>query len=129
MQVKLTPLGRDEHRLHARRLVRLRARFEKPAGTIHAFIVDLSETGCRIDGVESLEEGDALLIELPGIEAKRCRVAWVGRYEAGCEFETPLYPAERDMLKKSSAKVHKPSEAGFGRRLRALATFGGGDES
>ncbi|MDB5722474.1 MAG: hypothetical protein JWP15_3092 [Alphaproteobacteria bacterium] len=125
--MKLTPLRRNDDRMHPRRLVRLQAQFKDPGtGDIHAFVADLSETGCRLDGVDSLEEGDQFLIKLPGLEAKACRVAWVKRREAGCEFETPLYAGECDEIRAQSGSRKAERSAHFGRRLLGLAGLGTG---
>jgi hypothetical protein len=118
MQVKLTPLGGSDGRLHPRRLVRLRARFQDPgAGTVEAVIVDLSEKGCRLEGGGELEEGDQLLIRLPGLEARPCRIVWVSPGEAGCEFDSPLYPGERELVRAQGGALNKIRPGIFGRPL------------
>ena len=121
MQVKLSPLGGQDGRLHPRRLVRLRARFQDPgAGVVDAVVVDLSEKGCRIEGGGELEEGDQLLIRLPGLEARPCRVIWVAPHEAGCEFDMPLYPAERDLVRAQNGSGGKVRTGVFGRPVPGL---------
>jgi hypothetical protein len=116
MQVKLTPLSASDGRLQPRRLVRLRASFQdEDAGTFDAIVTDLSEKGCRIEGGGELEEGDHFLIRLPGLEARACRVVWVDRSEAGCEFETPLYRGERELVRAQSGPAGKLRPGIFGR--------------
>jgi hypothetical protein len=116
MQVKLTPLGGQDGRLQPRRLVRLRARFEDHgAGVVEAVVTDLSEKGCRLEGGSDLGEGDQLLIRLPGLEARACRIVWVDRREAGCEFETPLYRAEHELVRAQSGAPNKVRTGVFGR--------------
>ena len=118
MQVKLSPLSGSDDRLHPRRLVRLRARFQdRAAGTVDAIVVDLSEKGCRIEGGGELEEGDQLLIRLPGLEARPCRVIWVTAGEAGCEFASPLYPGERALVHAQCGGLNKIRSGVFGRPM------------
>jgi hypothetical protein len=116
MQVKLTPLGGTDGRLQPRRLVRLRARFEDHgAVAVEAMVTDLSEKGCRLEGGGELGEGDQLLIRLPGLEARACRIVWVDRSEAGCEFETPLYSAEQETVRAQGGTQSKVRKGVFGR--------------
>ena len=116
MQARLTPLSGSDDRLHPRRLVRLRARFQDHgAGAVEAFVVDLSEKGCRLEGAGSLDEGDTFLIKLPGLEAKACRVIWVDREAVGCEFETPLYRGERELIRAQAGPVNTVRKGVFGR--------------
>jgi hypothetical protein len=118
MQVKLSPLSGLDNRLHPRRLVRLRARFQDPAaGAVEAIVVDLSEKGCRLEGGGELGEGDQLLIRLPGLEARPCRVVWVTQHEAGCEFDMPLYPAERELVRAQNGALGKVRPGVFGRPI------------
>src|SRR4051812_43686764 len=115
MQVKLTPLGGPDGRLQPRRLVRLRARFEdQGAGMIEAVVTDLSEKGCRLEGGD-LGEGGQLRIRLRGLGARACRIVWVDRREAGCEFETPLYRAEHELVRGQSGTSNKVRTGVFGR--------------
>jgi hypothetical protein len=129
MQVKLTPLSAGDGRLHPRRSLRLRASLRDPGrDALDAIVVDLSESGCRLEGVDSLEEGDRFLIKLPGLEARSCRVAWVRRREIGCEFDTPLYRGERETIQAQVAPAKREKTGIFGRRLRLLVGQGGGSE-
>jgi hypothetical protein len=116
MQVKLTPLGGLDGRLQPRRLVRLRARFENhDAGAVEAMVTDLSEKGCRLEGGGELGEGDQLLIRLPGLEARACRIVWVDHKEAGCEFDIPLYRAEHELVRAQGGASNKVRTGVFGR--------------
>jgi hypothetical protein len=116
MQAKLTPLNGSDDRLHPRRLVRLRARCEDAgARALQAYVVDLSEKGCRREGAGTLDEGDTFLIRLPGLEARPCRVVWVDRDTVGCEFDTPLYSGERELVRAQGGPVNKVRTGVFGR--------------
>jgi hypothetical protein len=129
VQVKLTPLHTAEDRLHPRRRVRLRARFDDPGvDAFDALVVELSERGCRIKGADWLQEGDRFLIKLPALEARAGRVAWVGDREIGCEFDTPLYRGECATAQAPTAQPRREKTSQFGRRLRALAGLGGGSD-
>ena len=71
---------------------------EEGATTTSARVIDLSEGGCRLEGDVQLATGSEIWLKLPGLEAKRARLVWARGAEAGCEFETPLYPAELETL-------------------------------
>lgn len=70
----------------------LRAGFRRRGYDVaKADVLDLSETGFRVDSALTLGPGSEVVLRLPGLEAKAARVVWAVGFEAGCEFETPLY--------------------------------------
>lgn len=89
----IAPLDPADSRVAARRLVNFGARVRsgKAGGSQTVVVADLSADGCRLllRGAH-VEEGAALWLKLPGIEARRTSVVWCSDSEAGCEFMQPL---------------------------------------
>lgn len=63
-------------------------------------ILDVSESGCRLQLPERLVVGETVWITLPGLEPLQTVVRWVSEWTSGVEFARPLYPAVFDMVKK-----------------------------
>jgi hypothetical protein len=55
-----------------------------------ATLEDISTFGCRISGVEPLDEGRRLWLRLPNAAPLTARVAWSSDGAAGCRFDTPI---------------------------------------
>ena len=62
-------------------------------------VLDASITGCRVEALERLVEGETVWLKMPGIDSIQARVAWAKDWNAGLEFATPLHPAVFDMLR------------------------------
>jgi PilZ domain len=56
-------------------------------------VIDLSQTGFRIETGERIDEGTRVYLTIPGFESLQARVAWNSRNCYGCEFARPLYPS------------------------------------
>ncbi len=55
-------------------------------------ILDINEAGClALKHFMRMENGNRVLIKLPGIEFKAAYVAWAEDDQAGFTFEEPLY--------------------------------------
>jgi hypothetical protein len=106
----------DERRL-PRRLVNLAAHIQNEAAVRHVQVVDVSEGGCRIHGVESGEPGSALLIKLPGIEMLRATIVWHKDGELGCSFDVELHPATLELLVRNAVPRLRSVEPGTRKRL------------
>lgn len=63
-------------------------------------ILDFSPEGCRVEVPVHVEPGDAIFLSLPGLETIEGKVRWVKNWEAGVQFNRPLYPAVFDMMKE-----------------------------
>ena len=61
---------------------------------IDVIVEDLSVTGCRIRTSLQMQNGEELVIGLPGVGTRAGRVVWSDGTEIGCEFEAPLTAAE-----------------------------------
>ncbi len=61
-------------------------------------MLDVSTGGCKIDSDAALAAGVQVWLKLPGLEAKRSRIAWVDGRRSGCEFEIPLHPGGIELL-------------------------------
>lgn len=57
-------------------------------------VIDLSIGGFKAAVPGPLQPETEVWLKLPGFEARRSRVIWSEKGEAGCEFEMPLHPAE-----------------------------------
>jgi hypothetical protein len=60
---------------------------------IEAIVLNISESGCRLDSRAELEEGTRVWVRLPGLEPWEARVVWTRGGSAGCRFAQPLHPA------------------------------------
>lgn len=71
----------------------LNARCRVPTGGISEIeILDINEGGCLVHkGRMRIENGDRVLLKLPGLEYKAAYVAWVEDEQAGLSFAEPLY--------------------------------------
>ena len=99
MKATLSSLAPNEQRQSRRRLVNFAAALsEEGAQTAPVGVSDISEGGCRLQCDEQFLEGSEMWLKLPGLEARRIKVIWSGERALGCEFETPLYPAEIEIL-------------------------------
>ena len=68
-------------------------------------ILDFSREGCRIELPERVKLGETVWISLPGLETLQARVCWVKGWDAGVEFETPLYPSVFEMVRDRMGKA------------------------
>ena len=110
MQATLSSLTPDERRQSRRRLVNFAAALSgEGASTFPVSVSDISEGGCKLFCEQSVERDSDLWLKLPGLEARRIRVAWAKGHDLGCEFDTPLYAAEIETLapakKRASPKT------------------------
>ena len=95
INAELSQLPVSDGRKAERRIVNLAAALrEEGATTVPAIVLNLSESGFKVDAGAQLQPEAEIWLKLPGSEAKRSRVVWVDGNEAGCEFETPFHPAE-----------------------------------
>jgi len=90
---ELTNSGTAGPRRSQRRRVRMNAAFREGHARAMVDIIDLSATGVKIESHLTLQPNTRIWIRLPGLEPLEVRVAWVHRFEAGCEFIRPLHPA------------------------------------
>lgn len=96
---QLAMLPSAEGRRAERRVVNLAASLREPGATItDAEVLNLSTDGYMAKSELSLEQGQAVYLKLPGMEALKSRVVWVEDGKAGFEFTTPLHRAIIDQL-------------------------------
>ena len=62
-------------------------------GGVHEIhVLDLSAAGCLVEKrLVKMDQGDRLLIKLPGLRYLTTTVAWAEEGQAGLVFEDPLY--------------------------------------
>jgi hypothetical protein len=86
--------GPANQRRSARRAAGIRSALRpRGMGSIPVQVVDISETGCRVEVRPTPYEGSTVWLKLPGLEAWYARVAWVGEDCVGLQFSNPLHPA------------------------------------
>ena len=100
-----------------RRLVNFAAHIADDATVRHVQVIDVSEGGCRIRGVQAGEPGTALLIKLPGLEPLRATMVWHGDGEFGCSFDAALHPATIELLMRNAVPRRRNVEPGTRKRL------------
>ena len=61
-----------------------------PGETSNAMLLDLSQSGMRIETKVALQVGDTLSVQLNGRDAVTARVVWHDGDVSGCEFDTRL---------------------------------------
>lgn len=64
--------------------------FRSGARRANVRLRDISRFGARISGVFLVHPDDHFFIKLNGMESIEARVAWVEKFEFGCEFVRPL---------------------------------------
>lgn len=69
------------------------AKCRLPTGGVNEIeILDINESGCLAKkSMMRMEDGDRVLLKLPGLEHMAAYVAWVEDGQAGLTFEQPLY--------------------------------------
>ncbi|MES3100247.1 PilZ domain-containing protein [Sphingomonas faeni] len=80
-------------------------------------IADLNRDGCRVESILPLSIDQAVTIGIPGIGQNAARITWVGQWDYGCQFDTPL-PAGS----VTAAMTDNVHDLGYA-ALRAPATF------
>jgi len=85
----------------------LTAKCRLPTGGVSEIeILDINEGGCLVKkGRMRMEDGDRVLVKLPGLEHKAAYIAWVEDEQAGFTFEEPLYgPTLKHLLIRAGAE-------------------------
>ena len=66
-------------------------------------VYDLSAGGCVLDQRGwKIDEGERVLIKLPGLDFMPTKVIWLWQNKAGLQFEQPLYGAVLEHLERIS---------------------------
>ncbi|MES2420308.1 MAG: PilZ domain-containing protein [Pseudomonadota bacterium] len=53
-------------------------------------IADLNRDGCRVESSLPLSIDQVVTIGIPGVGQNTARITWVGQWDYGCQFDTPL---------------------------------------
>ena len=89
-QMAVAPLIVD-YRASPRRVVDFAGYVREHGATVHTVkVTDLSLTGCRFASAVDLEVETRIWLKIPGLVARRARIAWGGDGEFGCEFDSPF---------------------------------------
>ena len=93
------PQKQPERRRASRTALRLSATIrEASRGRVEARLIDISTHGCRVEAISGASADTWLWLNIAGLEAQHCRVAWHCDEFVGLEFETPLAEAVLDRL-------------------------------
>jgi uncharacterized protein YjeT (DUF2065 family) len=93
------PDQRSQHeRRSERRALLVRVQYRRTIVRLAAQILDLSQHGLRLAGMERLRVGESVWITLPGLPPRQAKVVWTDRFEAGCVFTEPLHAAVFDAI-------------------------------
>ena len=76
----------------------VRVQYRRTIVRLAAQILDLSQHGLRLAGMERLRIGESVWITLPGLPPRQAKVVWTDRFEAGCVFVEPLHAAVFDAI-------------------------------
>src|SRR5687767_13055793 len=88
-----------ERRRTSRTALRLKATIREPnRGKVEARLIDISTHGCRVEAISGTSPDAWLWLNIAGLEAQHCRVAWHCDEFVGLEFETPLAESVLDRL-------------------------------
>lgn len=75
-------------------------------------VYDLSAGGCVLDQrAWTVDEGERVLIKLPGLDFMTTEVVWLWEHRAGLRFEQPLYGAVLEHLGQYRCATPPPTEA------------------
>jgi PilZ domain len=89
-----------QERQSERRALPVRVQYRRSIVRLAAQILDLSQHGLRLAGMERLRIGESVWITLPGLPPRHAKVVWTDRFEAGCVFAEPLHAAVFDAIVK-----------------------------
>ena len=89
----ISEVTEDERRGKTRRTVYLPAASDASAWGPRAVLLDLSETGLRLQCHAPPEVGEAITVDLPMVGQVEARVAWQSNGQCGAEFAQPVTKA------------------------------------
>jgi len=97
------PRGADprnsESRRAERRIVGIKASLREFGGIkLDVDVLDLSETGFRVESVYTIAVGARVYLTIPTFSPMEARVAWRQKYGYGCQFARPLHAAVFDTI-------------------------------
>jgi hypothetical protein len=93
MPAELPQDRNQQERRSERRPMVVRVQYRRTIVRLAAQILDLSQHGLRLAGMERLRIGESVWITLPGLPPRQAKVVWTDRFEAGCVFAEPLHAA------------------------------------
>ena len=81
----------------------------KSGSVVDLEVLDLSPGGCLVDMRRTVgEQGERVLVKLPGLAYQPATIAWVEDQQAGLAFEQALHEAVLDHL---CAELGRPAAA------------------
>ncbi|MFM9936846.1 MAG: PilZ domain-containing protein [Novosphingobium sp.] len=98
MPAELPDPRNQQERQSERRPMVVRVQYRRTIVRLAAQILDLSQHGLRLAGMERLRIGESVWITLPGLPPRQAKVVWTDRFEAGCVFSEPLHAAVFDAI-------------------------------
>lgn len=70
-------------------------------------IVDLSETGFRMESLTYMSNDQVIFLTVPGFQQMEARIIWQSEWMYGCEFARSLHPAVYDHIVNSHPSMVK----------------------
>ena len=98
MPAELPDQRPQQERRSERRPLPVRVQYRRTIVRLAAQILDFSQHGLRLAGMERLRIGESVWITLPGLPPRQSRVVWTDQFEAGCVFVEPLHAAVFDAI-------------------------------
>lgn len=76
-------------------------------GVYEIEIIDINEAGCLVrKNLMRMQNGDRVLMKLPGLEHMAAYIAWAEDFQAGITFEQPLYGPTLQHLLQANEVPH-----------------------
>ena len=94
-----TPPTDGQRRSHSRVEINAEAMVRRDGSNNYRVrILDISESGCKIEIVERPSVGEGIWVRFDGLQALHATVTWIAPPVAGIEFDHPIHPAVFDGL-------------------------------
>ena len=79
------------------------------AGRDAVKVIDLSQSGFRMECLVDIPNGKLTFLKLPGFALLECRIVWRRKWYYGFEFVNRLHPAIYNHIVKRYPGITKPS--------------------
>ena len=91
--------GQPQKRKYCRGSVTIGAEIRPVGGTkLRVQILDLSQTGFRIECFTYLSDGNAVFLTIPNFQQLESRIIWHTEWMYGCQFIQPLHASIYDHI-------------------------------
>lgn len=91
--------GQDQNRAYCRGSVTIPAEIRAVGSNKYRVqILDLSQTGYRMECLTYLSDGKAVFLTMPSFQQLESRIIWQTEWMYGCQFVRPLHSAVYDHI-------------------------------